>query len=120
MREETIERLVKELAAEYENVCWAAEGCRTLVSIPKVYFPDGCVPASAPALVILDEAQAAPQLFLKILPKLPNGKDPRSISAATVAGESWSGYSFNQPWDENTHTAVQFVEGRLRRFALKE
>jgi hypothetical protein len=120
MKRETIERLIQELAAEYENVCRAADGGRTLVSLQKVHFPEGCVPETGAALIVLDEAQAAPQLFLKVLPQLPNGNAPRSISTATFAGESWNGFSFNQAWDENSHSAVQFVEGRLRRFALKE
>lgn len=120
MTKENLERLLKELAAEYTDATRFQEGGKTLVKIPSVYFPDGCMPPNATALVVLEEGQPAPQLFLKMLPTLPNGKTPRSVSTATFAGDSWHGFSFNQPWDENSNTAVQFVEGRLRRFALSE
>ncbi len=120
MTKENLKRLIKELAEEYTDAICLEEGGRTLVKIPSVDLPDGCSPASTTALVVLDEGQPTPQLFLKTLPTLPNGKTPRSVSAATFAGDSWHGFSFKQQWDENSHTAVQFVEGRLRRFALSE
>lgn len=120
MRKETIQLVQEELAAEYENVSRTVDGARTLVKIPTVHFPFGCAPTTASALIVLDEAQAAPQLFLNVLPILPNGKAPRSVSNATFGGQCWHGFSFNQPWEENTHTAVQFVEGRLRRFSMAE
>ena len=120
MTNENLKRLVKELAEEFKDATCVAEGGKTLVKIPSVHFPGGCTPANTTALVVLDEGQPTPQLFLKLLPTLPNGKTPRSVSTATFAGDSWHGFSFKQEWDENSHTAVQFVEGRLRRFALSE
>ena len=119
MTKENLKRLIRELAEEYTSATRVEEGGKMFVKIP-VDFPDGCSPTNTTALVILDEAQPTPQLFLKTLPTLPNGKTPRSISADTFAGDSWHGFSFKQEWDENSHTAVQFVEGRLRRFALSE
>ena len=120
MTKENLKRVLEELAAQYTNASRLDEGGKTLVKVPAVYFPDGCTPASATALIVLDESQPAPQLFLRTVPTLPNGKTPRSLNTATFAGESWHGFSFSQAWDEHSHTAVQFVEGRLRRFALSE
>jgi hypothetical protein len=120
MTKENLKRLVKELAEEYTDAAQLNEGGKTLVKIPSVSFPTGCTPPGTTALVVLDEGQPAPQLFLKALPTLPNGKAPRSVNTATFAGDTWHGFSFNQAWDEHSHTAVQFVEGRLRRFALSE
>ncbi len=91
-----------------------------LVKIPKVHLPGGCNPSQTAALVVIENARATPQLYVKVLPVLPNGKVPRSTNAAQFAGESWYAFSFNQPWDEDRHTAIQLVEGRLRRFALCE
>ena len=120
MTKDNVKRVAKELADQYKGSACLEEGSKTLVKIPSVNFPDGCSPASTTALVVLDEAQPIPQFFLKTLPTLPNGKTPRSVSTDTFAGDSWHGFSFKQQWDENSHTAVQFVEGRLRRFALSE
>lgn len=120
MTKENLKRLLKELAEGYTDAVNLEEGGKTLVKIPSVSFPNGCTPASTTALVVLDEGQPTPQLFLKTLPTLPNQKTPRSVSTVTFVGDSWHGFSFKQEWDENSHTAVQFVEGRLRRFALSE
>jgi len=120
MTKDNLKRLVEELAREYTDAVRLEEGNKTLIRLPSVYFPDGCVPSNTTALVILDEQQPAPQLFLKDLPTLPNNKTPRSVNTATFAGDPWHGFSFSQPWDEHSNSAVQFVEGRLRRFALSE
>ncbi len=120
MTPKNVARIIDELAREYSGPARLQEGGKTLIRLPEVFFPDGCDPTSTPALVVLDEQQPAPQLLLKQVPTLPNGKAPKSVSAVTAAGDSWHSFSFNQPWDENTHSAVQFVEGRLRRFALNE
>lgn len=120
MKSENVSRIVEELAAEYVGAARADEGQRTLIKLPKVTFPSGCDPTDTSALVVLEEQQPAPQLFVKQVPALPNGKVPRSVNPMPLAGETWYSFSFNQSWDENVHTAVQFVEGRLRRFALSE
>lgn len=120
MTKENVRRLLKELAEEYAGSTQLEEAAKTLVQIPNALLPDGCSPSCTTVLVVLDEVQPAPQLLLKALPTLPNGKAPRSVSTATFAGESWHAFSYNQFWNENSHTAVQFVEGRLRRFALSE
>jgi hypothetical protein len=120
VKHENILRFVEDLAAEYSDAARVDEGPKTLVKLPKVALPSGCNPAETSVLIVLEEQQPAPQLFVKQLPTLANGAVPRSTSAVPLAGETWHTFSFNQPWDENAHTAVQFVEGRLRRFALNE
>jgi len=120
MKAHNLTRFIEEVAAAYPEATRAVEGSKVLLSIPRVSFPAGCAPAQSAALVVLEEGQAMPQLFIKELPRLPNGKTPRSCSPAPVGGDTCYSFSFNQPWDENTHTALQFVEGRLRRFALNE
>jgi hypothetical protein len=112
--------MVEELAAGYDDAARTDEGQKTLIRLPRIFFPRGCNPSETSALVVLDEQQPAPQLLIKQVPTLPNGITPRSTGTVSVAGETWNTFSFNQPWDEDAHTAIQFVEGRLRRFALNE
>lgn len=120
MKPENVARIIDELATEYPGASRVDEGRKTLIRVPKIIFPDGCNPTDTSAVVLLEEQQPTPQLFIKQVPTLPNGKTPRSVNPVPLAGETWHSFSFNQPWDENTHTAVQFVEGRLRRFALND
>lgn len=120
MKRENVDRFIAELAAEYAGASRVDEGQTTFVKLPEVMFPDGCNPPATSALVLLDVQHPTPQLFVKRVPTLPNGNTPRSVSAVPLAGDTWHSFSFNQPWDENAHTALQFVEGRLRRFALNE
>src|SRR5687768_13322719 len=105
MTKENVERFLAEIAQEYAGAAQVKEGAQHFVRIPLVHFPEGCTPPTTAALVVLEEQQPIPQMFVKDLPKLPSGKSPRSISSATLAGESWQGFSFNQRWDENFHTA---------------
>lgn len=120
MTTETISRLVDELAHAYPGATCAKENQLTLVKLPDVFFPKGSSPGSTAALVVLDPQQPTPKLLLAKTPPLPNGAARKNVNAETFAGEAWFTFSFSQPWDESTHTAVQFVEGRLRRFALNE
>ena len=119
MTQETVDRLGAELKAAFAGAKIAREGTQTLVRLPSVPFPNGCEPATSEALVVLDP-QAAPQLYLKVIPSRSDGGTPRSTGTTTVAGESWCTFSFNMQWDENRHSGEQFVFGRLRRFALNE
>ncbi len=114
---ENIRRLASELKVFYTGAAVAEDGGRTWVKLPKVHFPSGRNPETTSALVELDPGQPQPQFFLRDVPALPTGQRP-NVSPVTLAGESWFTYSFNLRWDENQHTAVQFVEGKLRRFAL--
>ena len=120
MKRENLLQIVDELAREYEGATRLEDGGKALVKLPEVIFPKGCNPISTRALVVLDEQQPAPQLLIEKVPTLANGKTPRSVSATAIAGDPWYSFSFNQRWDENTNSAVQFVEGRLRRFAQNE
>jgi len=120
MKTENRARFLHELGEAYPDATSAPESARTLVKIPKVHLPKGCMPPHTAALVVIEDSSPNPQLYVKNLPKLPNGRAPRSTSAAQFAGEAWYSFSFNQPWEEDRHTALQLVEGRLRRFALNE
>ncbi len=116
MTAETIAAVVSELMERYAGAKSTQDGSKTLVKLPMVQFPAGCQPESSDALVQLDPAAPKPELFLRGLPRLPSGTQP-SGNSVLVAGESWFTYSFNLRWEEERHTAVQFVEGKLRRFA---
>lgn len=120
MKTGNVTRFIDEIAAAYPDAVRANEGSQIFLKVPKVFFPTGCIPPYSAVLVLLEENRSAPQLFIKELPSLPNGKAPRSCNPTPLGGDTWHTFSFNQPWDEDTHTAVQFVEGRLRRFALNE
>lgn len=120
MTESTITRCVFELCEAYPGAAVAHEGATTFVKLPMIHLPTGCQPASTEALLVLDPAQEKPRLLLRVKPKTPNGVDPRNVSAETVAGGAWFSFSFNLAWDKERHTAVQFVEGAIRRFAKNE
>lgn len=120
MTEETIARLVAELLHEYPGSASAVDATLTLVRLNRVTFPPGCRPADSVALVVLDPQQAAPKLLLKEAPTLSNGRPAKNVSAEGAAGEGWFTFSFSQPWNENSHTGLQYVESRLRRFGLNE
>ncbi len=119
MTQEIVDRLAAELKAAFPDAKVARDGTQTLVRIPSVSFPNGCQPTASEALVVLDP-QAAPQLYLKVIPTRSDGGIPRSTGTTAVAGESWCTFSFNLQWDENRHSGEQFVLGRLQRFALNE
>lgn len=111
---------IKGLKAAYREVSTAAGAPgQTLIRIESVALPAGCSPASTPALLVIQEGQR-PQLYLKVGIRLPNGVAPRSTSVVQVAGTERMQFSYSFPWDETTHTLVQFVEASLRRFALAE
>jgi hypothetical protein len=120
MKIENRDRLIDELGDAYPDATSTADSVHTLVKIPKVHLPAGCRPAHTAALIAIENSNPIPQLYLKELPTLRNGHAPRSTSAAQFGGEAWYSFSFSQPWEEDHHTALQFVEGRLRRFALNE
>jgi hypothetical protein len=120
MTQESILRIAEELTRDYQGSTTAREAQVIFVRIPKLHYPEGCVPATSAALVILDPQQATPKLLLKTPPRLKNGRQPRNVSGESAAGEGWYTFSFAQSWDEKNNTGLQFVEGRLRRFALDD
>jgi hypothetical protein len=117
MTTERIEALVAELLQNYPGAVRAQDAGRILVKLPLVEFPTGCQPTSTEALVILTPGAPKPDLMVRVTPRLPSGAQPKT-TATTVAGETWYAYSFNLQWDADRHSAVQFVQGKLRRFAL--
>jgi hypothetical protein len=114
MSQETIQRLAAELKENYRGAMEAKDGTLTLVRIPEVQFPQTCQPASTAALVVLDPAKAKPDFYIKVIPAV-RGAQPQH-GAVIIGGDNWCTYSYNLRWTEE-HTAVQFVEGMLRRFA---
>lgn len=113
MTAEAIERLAAELKTNYPDALSAQNGTATLVRLPGVRFPSSCDPQSTEAMVGLDPGKPKPDFYLKIIPSI-RGTQPQ-YGTTTVGAESWCTFSYNLRWDE-TSTAVQFVEGMLRRF----
>lgn len=113
MTQETIDRLTAELKNNYQGAVSAKDGGLTLVRLPEVHFPPGCQPTTAAAMVALDSAKPKPDFYVKVIP-LIRGVQPQH-GTAMVGGENWCSFSYNLRWNEE-HTAVQFVEGMLRRF----
>jgi hypothetical protein len=120
MRPETITNCVAELIEAYRGAQRADDGLRTLVRLEEARLPEGCVPSSTAALVIFDPSQPTPRLLVRDKPRTPGGVDPRNVSPEAVAGEGWYSFSYKIAWEESKHTAVQFVESALRRFARNE
>jgi hypothetical protein len=114
MTEAAIERLTSELKENYRGALSARDGTLTLVRLPEVHFPAGCQPGSTEALVAFDPAKAKPDFYIKVIPSM-RGAQPQH-GTAVVGGDNWCTFSYNLSWTED-HTAVQFVEGMLRRFA---
>ena len=114
MTEATIERLMSELKENYRGAATAKDGALMLVRLPDVHFPPGCQPASTEALVVLDPAKAKPDFYIRVIPST-RGSQPQH-GTAVVGGDNWCSFSYNLRWTED-HTAVQLVEGMLRRFA---
>jgi hypothetical protein len=120
MSTETITRCVSELLEAYPGAQRADDGGRVLVRLMEVRLPEGCVPARTAALVVLDPGQPKPRLLVRDKPRTPGGVNPRNVSPEIVGGETWYSFSYNVAWEESKHTALQFVESALRRFAKNE
>ncbi len=120
MGTETMPEEIEGLKAAYGEISIAtgAPG-QTLLRIARVRLPAGCKPAETSALLVLQDGQR-PVLHVKPGIQLSNGVVPRSTSSVQVAGEEWMQFSYTFPWDQATHTLVQFVEASLRRFAKTE
>lgn len=120
MSDEHFEQNVSDLKKAFGDVATttAADG-RRLVKIKEVELPRGCKPGTTPMMVVLQNG-ARPVVYAKPGITLANGAAPRSTSNVAVEGETWLQFSYNFPWDENSHTLVQFVASSVRRFALNE
>jgi hypothetical protein len=112
--QESIERLTAELKESYQGAVSAKDGTLMLVRLQEVHFPPGCQPESTEALVALDPTKAKPDFYIRVVPAT-RGTQPQ-YGTAVIGGDNWCTYSFNLRWTED-HTALQFVEGMLRRFA---
>ncbi|MEK6299804.1 MAG: hypothetical protein AABO41_03710 [Acidobacteriota bacterium] len=114
MTEKTIERLTAELKNSYQGAVTTKDGGSTLVRLPEVHFAPSCQPESASAMVGFDPAKPKPDFYVKVIPAV-RGVQPQHGNSL-IGGDNWCTFSYNLSWDEE-HTAVQFVEGMLRRFA---
>lgn len=114
MTSDNIARFESELKDAYGGATVTTDGGRRLVRLPALQLPDGCKPSSTVGLVVLDPTAAKPDLVLKEVPTMKSGSRP-AVGTIGIAGESWQSYSFNLQWEEEKHTAIQFVEGKLRR-----
>ena len=105
----------------YQEVAVAnGSGGQKLIRVNEVTLPKGCSPATTSVLLVPQPGQPKPQIYVKPGIQLSNGREPRSVSLVQVEGESWLQFSYSFPWDENSHTLVQFIEAALRRFAKLE
>ncbi len=119
----TAERLAEELVLLKDAYGEVSTGVgapgQALIRVGEARLPRGCAPASTPVLLVVQDGQR-PQLHVKGGIRLPNGGVPRNYSAAQVAGEEWWTFSYSFPWDEASHTLVQFVGASLQRFGKTE
>lgn len=120
MSPETINRCITEILEAYPGSRQAREGNSIFVRLARVYLPEGCLPACTEALVILEPSRPKPRLLVRDKPTTPTGRQPRNVSPEMAGGETWHAFSYNVAWQENKHTAVQFIESALRRFARNE
>ena len=120
MSPESIIRFVSEIQESFPACLRTEDAGRTLIRLQNVSFPAGCAPAATEALAVLEPGQPKPRLLVKHKPKTPRGMVPRNVNAEAIGGESWFSFSYNIAWDEARHTAQQFVEGAMGRFAKDE
>jgi hypothetical protein len=121
MTPEALEAGIAELKAVYGGTSIARPaGGATLVRIEQAPLPKGCKPSTTPALLVIQPAGGRPAFYVKPGIRLSNGREPRSTSVVSVEGEAWLQFSYNFPWDENSHSLVQFVAASLQRFAKLE
>jgi hypothetical protein len=115
---ETIQRFEDELRQAFDGCVVANDANRKLIRLALVDFPVGCIPQRSAALVVLDPAADRPEFYLAQVPRLASGTQP-ATGQVIVGGEIWNTYSYAvQNWEQIKNTAVQFVQAKLRRFAL--
>ncbi len=119
--EEALTREIGNLKDAFGEVDVATgSGGQKLIRIKDVALPKGCSPESTPALLVTQQDQERPQIYVKHEITLPNGKKPRNANPVQVEGEGWVQFSYAIKWDKNLHSLVQFVGAALRRFAKSE
>ena len=120
MNPDTMQRFEDELRQAFDGSVVANDANRKLIKLATVDFPDGCIPQRSAALVVLDPAADKPEFYLAQVPRLASGNQP-ATGQVMVGGEIWNTYSYAvQNWDQIRSTAVQFVQAKLRRFALAQ
>ncbi|MBZ5493696.1 MAG: hypothetical protein LAO76_22485 [Acidobacteriia bacterium] len=120
MNPDTMQRFEDELRQAFDGSVVANDANRKLIRLATVDFPDGCIPQRSAALVVLDPAADKPEFYLAQVPRLASGNQP-ATGQVMVGGEIWNTYSYAiQNWDQIRSTAVQFVQAKLRRFALAQ
>lgn len=111
---------IDEINEQYENVKILEQQTVVYIRIENVYLPLGCTPISTEVILVLKNGQQRPEIYVKPGITLTNGVLPRSISVIAIEGESWLQFSYQFPWDKQQNTLIQFIEGALGRFALRE
>lgn len=120
MNSDTMQRFEDELRQAFDGSVVANDANRKLIRLATVDFPDGCIPQISAALVVLDPTADKPEFYLAQVPRLASGTQP-ATGQVMVGGEIWNTYSYAvQNWDQIRSTAVQFVQAKLRRFALAQ
>ncbi len=121
MTQEALNQDISQLKERFGSVQVAnGSAGQTLIKIDELALPRGCSPPTTPVLVVVQQGQPRPQVYVRPGTKASGGVEPRSTSVVQVEGEAWLQFSYSFPWDENTNSLVQFVESALRRFAIPE
>jgi hypothetical protein len=120
MTAQELDRITLQLVSTYhEAVAVGQDGQRRLVQIRNLEMPAGCHPASANVLIVLDETQPKPQMFVSPGQRLSNGRTPKNSANILIAGQTWMQFSFNIPWSDGDNIARFVVAGR-QRFAQND
>jgi hypothetical protein len=115
-----MQRFEDELREAYDGCVVGNDANRKLIKLAAVDFPAGCMPRESAAMVVLDPAADRPEFYLTQVPRLASGNQA-STGQVIVGGEVWNTYSYAvQNWDPSRNTAVQFIQAKLRRFALAQ
>jgi hypothetical protein len=122
MTTETLDQEIQLLKLTFGEVeTTAGPSGQTYIKIKETELPKICIPSATKVLVIVNEpGQDKPLVYVKPGIVFANGVVPRSTSIVQCAGEEWMQFSYNVPWDENTHSLSQFVAGNLNRFTKQE
>lgn len=120
MQSETIEQAKKNVIAAYgEAVRFAREGSQILMRINSVELYPACRPLATPMLVVFEQSQAKPLVYVQPGQLLANGRVPKNSSTVLVGGESWMQFSFNIPWSEGDNI-MRFIAAARQRFTQDE
>lgn len=120
MQSETIKQAKNDVIAVYgEEVRCAQEGSQTLLRIESVELYPTCRPPETPMLLVFNESQAKPLVYVQPGQLLANGRVPKNSSTVIVGGESWMQFSFNIPWTDGD-SIIRFIAAARQRFTQDE